>query len=73
MLGSVNNNSPYANRYIDKAESGQKQELSRVRSDEGKRKEAEQRLAQIEAELSAKDNDAYRKANTSFTSGPTAI
>ncbi len=43
------------------------QQLKAFQGDEEKRKELEQRLSAIEAELSAKDNDNYRRQNATFS------
>lgn len=43
------------------------QKLENVKDNEEKRKILEMQLLQIESELSAKDNDAYRKQNATYT------
>lgn len=43
------------------------QQLKSAEDDENKRKDLEKQLLQVEAELSAKDNDAYRKHNSTYT------
>lgn len=43
------------------------QQIQSASSDEDKRQELEQRLSQIESELSAKDNDSYRKKHATYT------
>lgn len=45
------------------------QELKNASDDEEKHKDLERRLSQVEAELSAKDNDGYRKQNSTYTNG----
>ena len=45
------------------------QELKNASDDEDKHKDLERRLSQVEAELSAKDNDGYRKQNSTYTNG----
>lgn len=44
------------------------QELKNA-NDEEKHKDLDRRLSQVEAELSAKDNDGYRKQNSTYTNG----
>lgn len=43
------------------------QKLSQLPADSDKRAELEKQLANVEMEISTKDNDAYRKQNASYT------
>lgn len=48
------------------------EDLERRRSpetDEAKARDLERQLAQVDSELSQKDNDAYRRQHTKFTNG----
>lgn len=38
-------------------------------TDEAKARDLERQLAQVDSELSQKDNDAYRRQHTKFTNG----
>ena len=45
------------------------QELKNASDDEDKHKDLERRLSQVKAELNTKDNDGYRKQNSTYTNG----
>jgi hypothetical protein len=68
--GGATANNDKVNREIEQLREEKQrleQELSRVGSDEAKRKQIEQQVSQVNAELAAKDNESYKKANTTVS------
>lgn len=63
-------NTDKVDREIEKLKEKQQQLEQQIRSaagDEEKVRELEKKLAQVEGELRQKDNDSYRRQNTSFS------
>ena len=54
-------------RELKKKKQELEQQLNAAAGDEKKTKELENKLAQVERELSQKDTDTYRKQNATFT------
>lgn len=67
----VNGNTDAVDREIEqlkKCKQQLEQQIRKVSGDEETTRELEKKLAQVESELSQKDNDTYRRRHTVFTS-----